>query len=93
MDGAGRKGLHKRHQALTKTAGWTLSSETERIFAQSRLLICALARLSEVYAGFVYCVMTGAREKNVHRLAERKGFRLDKVGKGQHRFYIVSLEF
>ena len=70
-----------------------MSSETERIFAQSRLLIYGLARLSEVYAGFVYCVMTGAREKNVHRLAERKGFRLDKVGKGQHRFYIVSLEF
>ena len=36
--------------------------------------------------------MTGAREKNVHRLAERKGFRLDKVGKGQHRFYIIDLE-
>ena len=35
--------------------------------------------------------MTGAQEKNVHRLAERKGFRLDKVGKGQHRFYIVDV--
>ena len=35
--------------------------------------------------------MTGAHEKNVQRLAERKGFRLDKVGKGQHRFYIVDL--
>ena len=35
--------------------------------------------------------MTGAHEKSVHRLAERKGFRLDKVGKGLHRFYIVDL--
>jgi hypothetical protein len=35
--------------------------------------------------------MTGAHEKNVHRLAERKGFRLDKVGKGQQRFSIVDL--
>ena len=26
--------------------------------------------------------MTDAHEKSVHRLAERKGFRLDKVGKG-----------
>ena len=38
------------------------------------------------------CDMSGAREKNVHRLAERKGFRFDKVGKGQHRFYIIDLE-
>jgi hypothetical protein len=35
--------------------------------------------------------MTGAHEKGVHRLAERKGFRLDKVGKGQPRFSIVDL--
>jgi hypothetical protein len=35
--------------------------------------------------------MTGAHEKSVHRLAERKGFRLDKVGKGQHRFYLVDV--
>ena len=35
--------------------------------------------------------MTGAHEKSVHRLAERKGFRLDKVGKGHHRFYIIDL--
>ena len=59
------------------------------------VLIYALSRLSEVYPCFVStgrCDMTGAREKNVHRLAERKGFRLDKVGKGQHRFYIINLE-
>jgi hypothetical protein len=35
--------------------------------------------------------MTGAHEKSVRRLAERKGFRLDKVGKGHHRFYIIEL--
>ena len=35
--------------------------------------------------------MTGAHEKSVYRLAERKGFRLDKVGKGQQRFSIVDL--
>ena len=35
--------------------------------------------------------MTGADEKRVHHLAERKGFRLDKVGKGQHRFYLVDV--
>ena len=35
--------------------------------------------------------MTGAHEKSVHRLTERKGFRLDKVGKGQQRFSIVDL--
>jgi hypothetical protein len=35
--------------------------------------------------------MTGGHEKSVHRLAERKGFRLDKVGKGQQRFSIVDL--
>ena len=35
--------------------------------------------------------MTGAHEKSVHRLAERKGFRLDKVGKGQHRFAMIDL--
>ena len=31
--------------------------------------------------------MTSGHEKAVHRLAERKGFRLDKMGKG----YIVDL--
>ncbi len=36
--------------------------------------------------------MTGAHEKNVHRLADRKGFRLEKVGKGQQRFCIINLE-
>ncbi len=35
--------------------------------------------------------MTGAHEKSVHRLAERKGFRLDKVGKGHARFSIMDL--
>ena len=35
--------------------------------------------------------MTGAHEKSVRRLADRKGFRLDKVGKGHHRFYIIDL--
>lgn len=35
--------------------------------------------------------MTSGHEKGVHRLAERKGFRLDKVGKGHHRFYLVDL--
>ena len=35
--------------------------------------------------------MTGADEKRVHHLAERKGFRLDKVGKGQHRFYLIDV--
>ena len=35
--------------------------------------------------------MTGADEKRVRQLAERKGFRLDKVGKGQHRFYLVDV--
>jgi hypothetical protein len=35
--------------------------------------------------------MTGAHEKSVHRLAERKGYRLDKVGKGQHRFAMIDL--
>lgn len=35
--------------------------------------------------------MTGAHEKGVHRLAERKGFRLDKVGKGLARFSIMDL--
>ena len=34
--------------------------------------------------------MTGADEKRVHRLTERKGFRLTKVGKGHHRFYIIE---
>ena len=34
--------------------------------------------------------MTGADEKRVHHLAERKGFRLTKVGKGHHRFYITE---
>ena len=35
--------------------------------------------------------MAGADEKRVHDLAERKGFRLDKVGKGQHRFYLTDV--
>ena len=35
--------------------------------------------------------MAGADEKRVHHLAERKGFRLDKVGKGQHRFYLTDV--
>jgi hypothetical protein len=35
--------------------------------------------------------MTSGHEKAVHRLAERKGYRLDKMGKGHHRFYIVDL--
>jgi hypothetical protein len=35
--------------------------------------------------------MTSGHEKNVHRLAERKGFRLDKVGKGHARFSIIDL--
>ena len=35
--------------------------------------------------------MTSGHEKSVHRLAERKGFRLDKVGKGHQRFYIIDL--
>ena len=35
--------------------------------------------------------MAGADEKRVHHLAERKGFRLDKAAKGQHRFYIVDV--
>ena len=35
--------------------------------------------------------MTGADEKKVHLLAERKGYRLAKVGKGQHRFYIIDV--
>ena len=33
-----------------------------------------------------------ADEKRLHHLAERKGYRLDKAGKGLHRFYIVDLE-
>ena len=35
--------------------------------------------------------MTGAEEKRVRNLAERKGFRLDKGGKGLHRFYLVDV--
>lgn len=35
--------------------------------------------------------MTGADERRVHHLAEQRGFRLVKVGKGQHRFYIVDV--
>jgi hypothetical protein len=36
--------------------------------------------------------MTNSQEKRVTRLAESKGFRLEKVGKGPHhgRFSIVS---
>ena len=33
-----------------------------------------------------------ADEKRVHHLAERKGYRLDKAGKGFHRFYLIDLE-
>ena len=33
-----------------------------------------------------------ADEKRVHHLAERKGYRLDKVGKGLHRFYLIDVE-
>ena len=35
--------------------------------------------------------MTGAHEKSVHPLAGRKGYRPDKVGKGQHRFAMIDL--
>ena len=37
--------------------------------------------------------MTNAEEKRINRIAERKGFRLDKAGngKGHGRFYIVNL--
>jgi len=37
--------------------------------------------------------MTNAQEKRVNRIAERKGFRLDKGGhgKGHGRFYIMNL--
>ena len=37
--------------------------------------------------------MTNAQEKHVNRIAQTKGYRLDKVGKGPHhgRFSIVSL--
>ena len=37
--------------------------------------------------------MTNSQEKHAKRIAERKGFRLDKAGhgKGHGRFYIVSL--
>jgi hypothetical protein len=37
--------------------------------------------------------MTNAQEKRVNRIAERKGFRLEKVGhgKGHGRFYIMNL--
>jgi hypothetical protein len=37
--------------------------------------------------------MTNAQEKHINRIAERKGFRLDKAGhgKGHGRFYIMSL--
>jgi hypothetical protein len=37
--------------------------------------------------------MTNAQEKRINRIAERNGFRLDKVGsgKGHGRFYIVNL--
>jgi hypothetical protein len=37
--------------------------------------------------------MTNAQEKLVKRIAERKGFRLDKGGhgKGHGRFYIMTL--
>ncbi len=37
--------------------------------------------------------MTNAQEKRLSRIAERKGYRLDKAGhgKGHGRFYIVNL--
>jgi hypothetical protein len=37
--------------------------------------------------------MTNAQEKRVKRIAEHKGFRLDKAGhgKGHGRFYIMNL--
>ena len=37
--------------------------------------------------------MTNSQEKRLSRIAERKGFRLDKAGhgKGHGRFYIVNL--
>jgi hypothetical protein len=37
--------------------------------------------------------VTNAQEKRINRIAERNGFRLDKVGsgKGHGRFYIVNL--
>jgi hypothetical protein len=37
--------------------------------------------------------MTNAQEKHLNRIAERKGFRLDKAGhgKGHGRFYIINL--
>jgi len=37
--------------------------------------------------------MSNAQEKRLSRIAERKGFRLDKAGhgKGHGRFYIVNL--
>ena len=37
--------------------------------------------------------MTNAQEKRLNRIAERKGFRLDKAGhgKGHGRFYIINL--
>ena len=37
--------------------------------------------------------MTNAQEKHVGRLAQAKGFKLEKVGKGPHhgRFSLVSL--
>ena len=37
--------------------------------------------------------MSKAQEKRLNRIAERKGFRLDKAGKGtgHGRFYIMSL--
>ena len=57
--------------------------------------VFALACSTELYYGLVNprdWAMTAADEKRVHRLAERKSFRLDKVGKGQHRFYIINVE-
>ena len=33
-----------------------------------------------------------ADEKRVHHLAEQKGYRLDKAGKGLHRFYLIDVE-
>jgi hypothetical protein len=35
--------------------------------------------------------MTNAQERRVNRIAEFKGFRLEKAGKGHGRFYIMNL--
>ena len=35
--------------------------------------------------------MSDADEKRAHHLAERKGFRLDKVGAAEDRFYVIDV--